>query len=268
MDTESIQVIETPAPEVIVPKQIHCALKEDTNCTFQCNSIEQMERHIEIKHRRKTQLQCTVCNIFFRNLDDLAKHMNFVHTNSQDVEEHEDTIKCNQCEKICQDREDLNNHIMKDHKTYKPCIKFAVDKCQETKCRFPHVKLKGKEEICYKCGHMCTSKTDLINHIKDNHGNEICHKFLSNQCGRSSAKCIFKHQTKDTSQQHQRGFQQGPNPPLHSPAAGMLNMSEHIQNKLQIQSPQATRPIQVNILEMLPQIVAQVLTILTQQAIQ
>ena len=92
----------------------------------------------------------------------------------------------------------------------------------------------------------------------------------SNQCGRSSAQCICKHQTKDTSQQHQQqqGFQQGPNPPLHSPAAGMLNMSEHIQNKLNLQSPQAMRPLQVNILEMIPQIVAQVLTVLTQQATQ
>ena len=99
--------------------------------------------------KKKKQLQCTVCNLYFRNLDDLANHMSLAPTNTQDVEEHEDTIKCNQCEKIWQDRNDLNNHMLTGHKTYKPCIKYAGDKCQETKCRFTHVKLKGKEEIFY-----------------------------------------------------------------------------------------------------------------------
>ena len=70
----------------------------------------------------------------------------------------------------------------------------------------------------------------------------------------------------DTPQKpQQQGFWPGLSPPLHSPTAGMFNMSEHIQNQLKIQKPQVTNPLQVNVLELIPQIVAQVLIILTQQ---
>ena len=94
MDTDSNHTIETPAPEAFTPKQIHCCLEEDTDCTFQCNTKEEMERHIDCKHQRKQQLQCTVCNLYFRNLDDLARHMGMAHKTGQELEPQ---IKCNRC---------------------------------------------------------------------------------------------------------------------------------------------------------------------------
>ena len=179
----------------------------------------------------------------------------------------ENPYKCNLCEQICQYMKDINSHMIKDHQTYKPCVKFEANKCGEaSKCRFRHIKLKESEEICYKCGQICTSKTDIINHIKDIHGNEVCHIFLSNQCSRSSAQCIYKHHTKDTlPKSQQKVFWQGPNPPLHSPPVGMLNMSEHIQNQFQVQTPHVPNPLPVNILQMIPQLVSQVLIALIQQ---
>ena len=196
-----------------------------------------------------------------KDLEDLSEHMTTAHKKP------EATIKCNQCDSICQDRKELNKHMRKDHETYKPCLKFKDDKCEAIDCRFRHIKLKVNEEICYKCGYICTSKTNIINHIKDAHGNEICHKSVSNQCSRSREQCLYKHPIQETTPRSQKqGFWPGLNPPLHSPTVGMLNMSENIQNKLQVQKPQVIKPLQVNILEMIPQIVAQVLVILTQQA--
>ena len=147
---------------------------------------------------------------------------------------------------------------------------------KKDKCRFPHIKPQQGQEVCYQCGNIFMSKTDLINHIKTQHGMVICHKFLRNECSHSSDECIFTHKTMPNAaksshapnRSQQQGFWQAPIPPLHSPTSPMLNMSEHIQNKLQIQSPQGRHPLQVNILEMIPQIVSQVLILLTQQASQ
>ena len=165
MDTESNHTIETPTPEAITPKQIQCALEgnncEDTDCTFQCNIKEDMERHIDLKHQRKQQLQCTVCNLYFRNLDDLARHMGVAHRTGQEVEPQ---VKCNRCGLEFPNKNEIENHLMVDHKTYRPCKKFAEDNCKKDKCRFPHIKPQQGQEVCYQCGNIFMSKTDLINH--------------------------------------------------------------------------------------------------------
>ena len=68
------------------PKQIHCALTDSPGCQFQCETQEEMKQHIEIKHRSKTHLQCTVCDIVFRNLDNLSTHMNLTHKKTNEVD--------------------------------------------------------------------------------------------------------------------------------------------------------------------------------------
>ena len=82
------------------------------------------------------------------------------------------------------------------------------------------------------------SKTGLISHIKEKHGQEVCHKFLLNECERSSTDCIFSHQEPRT-----EGF-----PSLHTtgpvvwsqlvghspqtPAPALPNMSQQIQSQM------------------------------------
>ena len=135
----------------------------------------------------------------------------------------------------------------------------------ETMCRFRHIKLQPTEDICYKCGTIFLSKTDLINHIKKQHDNIVCHKFIQNQCERSSDDCIFSHCPEDV-EKHiniQQDFPQGHPIPLHSPITKVHNMSEHIQSKSQLQNPQVKGPHQVHFMNMIPQIVAQVVAALT-----
>ena len=121
-------------------------------------------------------------------------------------------------------------------------------------------------QICFKCGKEWESKTDLINHIKSVHGNTICHKFQENKCDRSSTECIFSHKSttqRVSSPTIQQDFHNNPPPPLHSPARGMGNMSSHIQNQQQKKKTQTISP--VNIMDMIPQIVSQVIQALTVQ---
>lgn len=49
----------------------------------------------------------------------------------QQTDEHENTsIYCKLCEETLSTRRELNRHIKENHKTYKPCNKFKVDKCE------------------------------------------------------------------------------------------------------------------------------------------
>ena len=283
MDIEPEDTTKTPTPT-----QFHCAFNSDTMCPFQCDTKDELERHIESNHNKntqfqcsvclfqcdtkeelhrhidsnhnkKTQLQCSVCILYFKDLDALAKHMNMAHIKESDL------IKCNQCGKSMIDKTKLREHLNESHPSYKPCTKYKTDSCNETMCRFSHIKLQPNQDICYKCGTIYLSKKDLINHIKKQHGNIVCHKFIQNQCDRSSEDCIFSHRPENVDKQtniHQ-DFPQGHPIPLHSPLTNITNMSEHIQSQLQLQSPQMKEPHQVHIMNMIHQIVAQVVTALT-----
>ena len=242
--------------QTAVRKQIHCALREATNCGYQCETEDQIKKHVETKHRTKSHLPCTVCNLYFRDLDDLAQHMTMTHKNQ------ESTIKCNQCEKPLKNKQDLKEHITTVHWSYKPCTNYKTDSCSATPCRFNHIKLQINQEICYNCGKLYSSKSDIINHIKTHHGNTMCHKFMQNKCDRSGEECIFNHNT-IAQPPKQLDFQTHNINPLHSPGPGMQNMSEHIQNQWQTKSPQIKDSLQMNFIQMIPQLVAQILTALT-----
>ena len=175
----------------------------------------------------------------------------------------------------CNGKTELNSHLQDKHKSFKPCIKFGAGKCDTVNCRFYHLKLSGSEEICYKCKHISISKTENITHIKAKHGHEICFKFQQNKCGRSSEECIFTHQTAKNAStsptsliQEQQVFWEGPTSQAHSPRVGMPTMSEHLQNQQRVQSAQVIKTLPVNILEMIPKIVSQVLIAFTQMQIQ
>ena len=165
------------------------------------------------------------------------------------------------------DKDEIKSHIFIEHKTYKPCTKYGAGNCDSSMCRFYHIKLHSKNDICFKCGKIFESKTELINHIKTVHGNTICHKFLENKCERNSEDCIFSHKINATqmiSPNIQQDFRQSPPLPLHSPAIGMLNMSTHIQNQ-QRRNSQGKTPTLETMMELIPQIVSQVVQAITIQ---
>ena len=91
-------------------------------------------------------------------------------------------------------KNDLNGHIKETHKTHKPCNKFPGNRCEydDDECRYRHIILQQGEHICYKCGEITTSRTNIMNHIKEIHGNILCHKFLLNKCTYFS-RCLYSH---------------------------------------------------------------------------
>ena len=189
MDTEQNQTLELQAPAPVVENlQFHCALNNTPECLFQCNSKGELDQHIEKHHNKKTWLQCSVCQVYFRDLDALAQHMNMAHK-----KENNNQTKCSKCELSFSSKEELELHL-KDHQSYKPCRNFGSNNCEfnEDECSFRHIILEQNQQICYKCGSITTSKTELMKHIKEEHGSELCHKFLENKCTFGS-RCLFTH---------------------------------------------------------------------------
>ena len=57
--------VEAPVT-IITGQQWHCALQDAPACKFQCGTKAQLNNHIKKAHRNKTQLQCTVCNLYLK----------------------------------------------------------------------------------------------------------------------------------------------------------------------------------------------------------
>lgn len=88
---------------------------------------------------------------------------------------------------------EVKSHIRNMHKTHKPCKNFQLNQCQYAQdCSFRHIILQEGEYICYKCGNTYPSKTEMMKHVKEIHGNIICHRFLRNECTYNT-RCLFSH---------------------------------------------------------------------------
>ena len=171
---------------IITGQQWHCALQDAPACKFQCGTKAQLNNHIKKAHRNKTQLQCTVCNLYLKNVDELSKHMSLTHKrNYEDIQSNETNMSkltCRNCQKTFNSHNELNEHIKTDHISYKPCRNFATNSCPyQEECRFYHVTLQQGECICYKCSDKFSKKSILLSHIKNYH-NEPCLKYLQGTC--------------------------------------------------------------------------------------
>ena len=82
-------------------------------------------------------------------------------------------------------------HIVHQHKSYKPCRNYATQSCEYKPCRFNHEVLQRGEQMCYKCGKKFNSKGELLNHIRNNH-DDPCLKFIQGTCSYGT-RCMFKH---------------------------------------------------------------------------
>ena len=133
-------------------------------------------------------------------------------------------FSCRNCDEICGNKEELNYHIIENHKSYKPCRNFATNNCEYKECRFNHVVLKQGEQVCYKCNDKFTRKSMLPNHIRNIH-NDPCLKFQEGNCT-YGAKCVFKH--------------------IGVPAQNVTRRPKHIQNRApHIESQEDFPPIPI-----------------------
>ena len=131
------------------------------------------------------EFTCSGCSYQTNNLVILKKHTK--ETNHLESENHNMIIQsthnynCNLC-----------RFKTRGHRTYKPCAKYALSKCEfYCNCMYNHTLLNDNEHICYNCGYRTKIKRYLMNHIKETHGCLICRKLDNKYCNR--AKCWFRH---------------------------------------------------------------------------
>ena len=216
---------------------------------------------------------CRNCSYQGIDIDDLNNHNRQIHvSNNIRSQVHE---KCNKCGRLFQTQNELNTHIKEDHKSHKPCDYFMEDRCDldDEECRFKHVKLKHGEHICYTCGLIFNSRKDLLNHIREQHGNTPCYRFLNNEC--TVRRCLFSHKTSpainvERIYQEARAPQSTQDfPNLHATRPVMWSqvVAENPQTQAQVTPTphMGTTQIPLNMLNMIPQIVSQIMIALTQQ---
>ena len=163
------------------------------NCDFQSQTRTHLVEHLKIKHGLHT---CSSCNVTCASKIELETHIkeHMKHKKSEEQTDPENQYSCRSCDQIFSNIESQNRHIIEDHQSHKPCREFATNSCgYERDCRYKHIILKKGEHICYKCGLIFTSKSSLLDHIKNNH-HEMCLKFLEGNCT-FGIRCIYKHTT-------------------------------------------------------------------------
>ena len=111
----------------------------------------------------------------------------------------------------------------------------------------------------------------MLNHIRELHGNTPCHRFLKNEC--TFRRCLFSHKTppatnveripKETSAQTS-GTQDFPNLHATRPVMWSQVVAQSPQTQAQVM-PSPPTQLNQNLINMIPQIVSQVITALSQQ---
>ena len=159
-----------------------------------------------------------------------------------------DKHTCNNCNITCNSKTELKTHIVNNHKSHKPCRDYATGSCEHEyeECKFKHIILQRGQYICYKCGDIFKTQTELMNHIKIIHGQEPCLRFKSGECQYGN-RCIFSHVRLSaksvTRTQEGAGAQllQQDFPEL--PTAAMSNLSVGEQNQNQTLETQVKRAL-------------------------
>ena len=96
---------------------------------------------------------------------------------------HKAEFECNHCNTFFRTRMDLNRHSKEIHKQrFKHCRNYPINNCEyDSDCNFYHIVLNQDEHICFKCGDVFTSKTNLVNPIKSVHVQETWKRFQDNK---------------------------------------------------------------------------------------
>ena len=185
---------------------------------FHRETESELEKHFKI-HDGNSQNECNKCGENFATKQTLRTHVKVLHnkstkriekqvTHSDKMDIDNDTadtesfkcktfvnLNCKFCDFKTQSKQDLETHKLNTHRSYKPCTKFAKGECTYgDACIFNHKILSDKDFICYTCGNVFQTKTELLKHIKTVHGHVNCRNFTLNKCRYSSEACFFTHE--------------------------------------------------------------------------
>ena len=191
------------------------------DCDLEFNTREALEKHKDIKHLKKSPLNCMICDTQF------------------------------------QMKYQLRNHMTEQHKTHKPCRKFATNKCEfDSECRFNHIILEPNQMICFDCGTIVNDKTLLMKHIEKEHGSTPCNKFASGRCTFGN-KCLYRHITNNEPTSKES------NETNSNQDFQMSQQNPSLKSWPKIQSP-SPNPSQTELIKMMPAMLAMMAQIINQ----
>ena len=162
----------------------------------------------------------------------------------------QDKNTCNNCNIKCNSKTELRTHIVNNHKSHKPCRNYATGSCEhaDEACKFKHTILQKGQYICYKCGIIFKTQTDLMIHIKNIHGKEPCLRFQSDECQYGN-RCIFSHVKSGAKRDPRTQVTEGAEAQLTQedfpelPTAAMSNLSVGDKNQNQTLESQVKRAL-------------------------
>ena len=113
-----------------------------------------------------------------------------------------DGIPCKTCRQLFPTISEIRSHRKTEHPSYRPCRNFpgtsAEDRCKYgAQCNWKHIELSEGAHICWNCGNIFKSISDLNFHRKQIHNNMGPCKKLNKPggCSRGEEYCLFKHET-------------------------------------------------------------------------
>ena len=105
-------------------------------CGFTRNYQSQIMKHMKIHdmNEEDCSFNCKVCSYQSKNRDQLTEHIKM--TNKTEP-------TCRTCNKSCSSKEELDNHIFENHRSYKPCKNFPTNEYEyDDEFRYRHIILK------------------------------------------------------------------------------------------------------------------------------
>ena len=161
-----------------------------TKCDNKASRESEFTQHLSQNTDDDREFNCIDCPFQGTREEELKNHISMKHT-----------IKCRICDEAFNDKRNLMKHRKKEHPSrVAPCKNFLEGICSYTaeSCHWIHGKVeKDVRSInCYICGKAFNSKTEVMKHRRESHGNvvEPCNKFVRGECPFQDNFCWFKHE--------------------------------------------------------------------------
>ena len=190
-DRVSPQVLSQPKSTEAKNTEFKCGV-----CKLVRDSKAKLERHMK-NHNDDGDWTCDGCAYQTSEESNLLNHLLEKRDHSTKLLDHllnknvyERREKCTLCGDLFQSKTNLHDHLLIDHRTYKPCNK--IPSCTGLECRFNHKEVGKDVHLCYQCGDEFNSRIGLMEHMKNNHEMPPCKHFRNGNCTFRD-KCWYSH---------------------------------------------------------------------------
>ena len=177
------------------------------NCVYVATCEEELHWHMDYEHSITTDMQyetdfpCEICAKWCRTEADLTHHLkrHEYESESRSLNNRNDMLSCNFCDKRYQSNKDLMIHKKKEHsEKVKICWNHSSGNCEfgDDQCWFLHTnKSKDFEIDCKICGKLFTNLNQFLNHKKNEHATSVqqCKHEKNNSCPYGPQKCWYLH---------------------------------------------------------------------------